>query len=78
MDRPSSTDAGSSLAREVCAEIDRLGLRDNLTALYRPHERTLRLRWRDSAEALDVPATEEWARRLGECLRAYASTRRMQ
>lgn len=72
---PFGDSIGKALAGELREEVARLGLRDNLAVLYVPRSRTLRLRWYDAAEALDVPATPAWAQRLRASLRAYARAR---
>jgi hypothetical protein len=73
---PFDDSIGKALAGELREEVAALGLRENLAVLYVGRCRALRLRWYDAAEALDVPATPDWAQRLRAYLRAYARARR--
>ena len=66
---------GEALSREICAEIEGLGLADSVTALYVLPQRAVRLQWYDVEEVLDVPANAESVRRLRAYLQAYARSK---
>ena len=66
--------AGEALAAEIQFAVECLGLEPVVSVEYLPELGAMRLEWAYD-EAVDFPATPEWADRVREGIRRYARAR---